>query len=213
MEQNSRILLYALLGIVVVGGTIVSIIYRSKQREKSEGKINSGSQQNNLLKSISNQQADDLNRQGSNIIFSDEEIISQMMKMLEYFNGDMGALFSVVSDPVPQIASVIFDNLDAVINSRGSEMLKSWFSSFTDARKGWDAELYRSKAVKILSLLKQCGIQQSTELKLTWNENAAKHYRQLTKIEVGDVCEVLSPCWIYKNEVFEQGLVRLIING
>ena len=212
MEQNSRILLYALLGIVVVGGTIVSIIYRSKQREKSEGKINSGSQQNNLLKSISNQQADDLNRQG-NIIFSDEEIISQMMKMLEYFNGDMGALFSVVSDPVPQIASVIFDNLDAVINSRGSEMLKSWFSSFTDARKGWDAELYRSKAVKILSLLKQCGIQQSTELKLTWNENAAKHYRQLTKIEVGDVCEVLSPCWIYKNEVFEQGLVRPIING
>ena len=194
MEQNSRILLYALLGIVVVGGTIVSIIYRSKQREKSEGKINSGSQQNNLLKSISNQQADDLNRQGSNIIFSDEEIISQMMKMLEYFNGDMGALFSVVSDPVPQIASVIFDNLDAVINSRGSEM-------------------YRSKAVKILSLLKQCGIQQSTELKLTWNENAAKHYRQLTKIEVGDVCEVLSPCWIYKNEVFEQGLVRPIING
>ena len=90
---------------------------------------------------------------------------------------------------------------------------KSWFSSFTDARKGWDAELYRSKAVKILSLLKQCGIQQSTELKLTWNENAAKHYRQLTKIEVGDVCEVLSPCWIYKNEVFEQGLVRPIING
>ena len=89
-----------------------------------------------MLKSISNQQADDLNRQGSNIIFSDEEIISQMMKMLEYFNGDMGALFSVVSDPVPQIASVIFDNLDAVINSRGSEMLKSWFSSFTDARKG-----------------------------------------------------------------------------
>ena len=41
MEQNSRILLYALLGIVVVGGTIVSIIYRSKQREKSEGKIRS----------------------------------------------------------------------------------------------------------------------------------------------------------------------------
>lgn len=101
MEQNSRILLYALLGIVVVGGTIVSIIYRSKQKEKSEGKIKSGTQQNNLLKSISNQQADDLNRQGSNIIFSDEEIISQMMKMLEYFNGDMGALFSVVSDPVP----------------------------------------------------------------------------------------------------------------
>ena len=80
----------------------------------------------------------------------------------------MGALFSVVSDPVPQIASVIFDNLDAVINSRGSEMLKSWFSSFTDARKGWDAELYRSKAVKILSLLKQCGIQQSTAVIANW---------------------------------------------
>ena len=101
MEQNSRILLYALLGIVVVGGTIVSIIYRSKQREKSEGQVKPGTQQNNLLKSISNHQADDLNRQG-NIIFSDEEIISQMMKMLEYFNGDMGALFSVVSDPCPK---------------------------------------------------------------------------------------------------------------
>lgn len=211
MEQNSRILLYALLGIVVVGGTIVSIIYRSKQREKSEGKIKCGPQQNDLLKGTSNQQVNDLNRQG-NITFSNQEIISQMMKMLEYFNGDMGALFSVVSDPVPQIASVVFDNLDAVINSRGSEMLKLWFSSFTDARKLWDAELYRSKAVEILSLLKQCGIQQSTELKLTWNENAAKHYRQLTKIEVGDICEVLSPCWIYKNEVFEQGLVRPIIN-
>lgn len=212
MEQNSRILLYALLGIVVVGGTIVSIIYRSKQKEKSEGVVKGKFQQNSLLKSIPNQQADDLNRQG-NMTFSDEEIISQLMKMLEYFNGDMGALFSVISDPVPQIASVVFDNLDAVINSRGSEMLKSWFSSFTDARKGWDVELYRSKAVKILSLLKQCGIQQSTELKLTWNENAAKHYRQLTQIEVGDICEVLSPCWIYKNEVFEQGLVRPIING
>lgn len=212
MEQHSNILLYVLLGIVITGLLIAASRYRFKLHKKKNDNIVKKTPQEYLSKDKLNKQADDYINQEDTSVTS-KAITSQMTMMLKYFNGDMGALLSIVNDPVIEEGSVVFENIGLTIDSHGGELLKSWFSTYTNDRNTWDSILYKDKAAKLLDMLKQCGIQPSTELKVTWDENTAKHYRRLTKIEVGDVCEVLSPCWIYEDKIFEQGLVKPITNN
>ena len=135
----------------------------------------------------------------------------EILKMIKFFRGSMNALFGIHVDGSLVDGNFVFTNLEQIINDYGSDVLKKWFSSFVKDRNEWTSDLYKSKSSQMLDLLKQCGVTKSTEIKVRWSDSTQKHYKKLeSSIQDGQVCEVVAPCWIFGNEVFEKGLVRSI---
>lgn len=138
----------------------------------------------------------------------DKRIIEEVKPMIKHLSGSMNALQGIVEGEDTETADVVFVNLSQIIESHGSDMLKSWFSSFSDDRKQWDLTLYKDKAAKMFQILIWCGIKRFDETKYKWDDISALRYRRLSKIDVGETFEVLTPCWYYDGLIFEQGFVR-----
>lgn len=126
-----------------------------------------------------------------------------------YFRGIMGTLTSIIDDNEIDLGKDTFDNIDNIIKGHGSSSLNDWFSKFSEDRNNWDASILKSKAAYLLNVLKSCGITCSSENKILWNEEKAKLYRKIGKIEDGQECTVLSCYWIYENDIFEKGVAKI----
>lgn len=142
------------------------------------------------------------------LINVDNFLVEQLSPKLKHFSGSMNALQDIITDTDIVFANVTFENISQIIDAHGSERVKEWFSVLSNDRNKWDKDLYKDRATEMLKLLRSCGISQSKERELQWNEEAAKRYRKLSKIEIGQQCKVVAPYWIYENNIFEKGLVE-----
>lgn len=142
------------------------------------------------------------------LINGDNSLVEQLSPILKHFSGSMNALQDIITDADIVFANVTFENVCQIIDAHGNERVKQWFSVLSNDRNRWDKGLYKDRATEMLKLLKSCGISQSKERELQWNEEAAKRYRRLSKIETGQQCKVVAPYWIYENDIFEKGLVE-----
>lgn len=138
----------------------------------------------------------------------DETITKGIKPMIKHLNGSMNALQEIIEGEDTDSADIVFMNLSQIIEAHGNEMLKSWFSSFAGDRKHWDSSLYQEKAAKFFQIMVLCGIKRFDETKYKWDDISALRYRRLSKIDVGETFEVLTPCWYYDGLIFEQGLIR-----
>ena len=141
-----------------------------------------------------------------------KEIAAELTSIIHFFKGFMNSLLDISRGLDYDDANITFENLSQVIAGHGSSMLKKWFFDFEKDRKDWNEAIYMDKARQILKLFRICGITPGTETKTRWNEDAEKHYKRIGRIEQGEIVEVVAPCWIYKNTLFEQGIVKSNIN-
>ena len=135
-------------------------------------------------------------------------VVNEIISIIHYFKGFMNSLLDISKGLDSYGANTTFENLSQVIAGHGSSLLKEWFLNFEKDRKDWDEDIYKKKAGQILKIFRECGITPSTETKIKWNEDAEKHYKKFARIEQGEIVEVDAPCWIYKNSLFEQGIVK-----
>lgn len=196
MAANNSIpfMCYVLGGIVLIGGAY--FVYKTTTKENKK--------KNPPEKSTTNESSEITDKK------TDEKIVQDILSIIKYFNGCLNSLNDIVNSDADGTERVTFENLHQIINAHGSNELKKWFISFASDRNQWDIELYKDKASKMLEIFRKCGINRSCEVKVKWNEQTSKHYKKISKIDDGQICEVLAPCWIYQNEIFEQGLVRAI---
>lgn len=192
MASNSTNTPWLVLGgLAIVGGVCIYLhIKKNKNKEKP---------------AYENENA---NEKVVSSIQYDETIVGQMKSMMRFFSGTLNTLEDVVKEGDTNDSRVLFENLSQIISAHGGELLNKWFSDFANDRNTWDSALCKKKARMLYDMLRQCGVQKSTEIRLKWDAMAEEHYRKIDKIEYGDICEVLAPCWIYEKKVFEKGLVK-----
>lgn len=223
MASNSPNPLLFVLGGLAMAGGVYTYWYIQKEREKKEREKRERERQEREKKELERrkreanetavhpvqpEKKEDAPTVAENL--TDEALAQQAKLMIKYFSGYMNALSDIINDGDLDETQVTFENLTQTIEAHGTEVFKKWFSDFAKDRKIWDKALCQEKAGKMFDILKACGIQNSTAKQLQWNEIAEEHYRKLDKIEHGEICEVLAPCWIYDHKVFEKGLVRRI---
>jgi len=208
MEANTTSRLWIVLGGVAIVGGICLVHYLLKgPKPPKDGKV--GLTNNIPPKPTHNPKPAPEPPRPIDSALADVKV--EILKMIRYFRGSMNALFGIHVEGSLVDGNFVFTNLEQIINDYGSDVLKKWFSSFVKDRNEWTSDLYKSKSSQMLDLLKQCGVTKSTEIKVRWNESTQKHYKKLeSSIQDGQVCEVVAPCWIFGNEVFEKGLVRSI---
>ena len=133
--------------------------------------------------------------------------------IIKYFKGQCNS-FRMVANTPRNIDSCekVFEYADKVIEFHGNDDIKNWWFSFAKDRNQWNIELYSDKAKRMITMIQKTGVTPSTEKILKWNEEASLHYMPFDEIEIDDICNVIQPCWIYQNEIFEQGLVSKKIN-
>lgn len=141
------------------------------------------------------------------------EELPSLKSIIKYFKGQCNSFRMIAVKPRSmESCEKTFDYAENVINFHADGGLKEWWKTFAGDRIKWDLELYKAKAGLILSMLHASGVVSSMEQFITWNEDASKHYIPFDDLETGDVCQVIQPCWIYNDEIFEQGLVAKKIN-
>lgn len=141
-----------------------------------------------------------------NVSAIDTIFIEQHMKK---FASSIGALWQISKQGnEDDMGKLTFDNLDLIIQSISSEYLNKEWKSYTNDRNYWTNDLYKNKAANLIGLFKSVGVEILPEHQIEWDNDSHKRYRKYLKIEVGDKCEVLSPCAMYKGAIIEQGLVK-----
>lgn len=208
MASNSPNPLWLVLGGLALAGGVCTYWYIQRERKKRKREKRKREDNETTVNPVRLEINDDTSAETVNL--SNEGVTAQVKLMINYFSGYMNALTDIINDGDPDETQVTFENLSLTIDAHGSEVLKNWFSDFAKDRKTWDKALCQEKAGKMFHILKACGIQNSTAKQLQWNEMTEEHYRKLDKIENGEECEVLAPCWIYDHKVFEKGLVRKV---
>jgi hypothetical protein len=197
MAQQSNNTLWYVLGGVIAGGIVGVLSYRFYQQRKKPEPPTGGGKASPTPPTLLTHSTPPTG------------IAAEMLLMLKHFSGSMNSLLDITKDGSPEDSSVVFENLEQIINFHGSEKLKKWFSDFEKDRKAWTADSYQTKAAEMLTLLQSCGIQRSTQTTTVWGNESNKYYRKLTKdIAEGQACEVLLPYWTLGKEVFERGMVR-----
>ncbi len=128
---------------------------------------------------------------------------------LKHFSGTMNSLYDIINGSSElYIAKINFDNLEQIIAARHNEELIKWFSVFTKDRNSWDIVLYKDKATEIMNILMECGIHSHNEKEISWSNESVKKYYKPTSVQLGQICIVEAPYWIYNEEIFEKGLVK-----
>ncbi len=137
-----------------------------------------------------------------------EEDTPSLTPIISYFKGQCNS-FKIVAEKPRNIENCekVFEYADKVINFHADKTLKKWWNNFTNDRNQWDLALYSKKAKQVLDLLREAGVIRATEQIIKWDDNASKHYMPFDDIKNGDTGIVIHPCWIYQNDIFEQGLV------
>ena len=200
MATNSPNPLWFVLGGLAVAGGVCAGWYILKRIRKPEPPEPDGDQPEPIVDPL------------SPFVDRPTAVVEQAKLMITYFSGSMNSLADIAKDGDKDEAAVVFENLSQTIEAHGSDELKKWFFDFANDRKSWDEALCKEKAKEMFDILKACGLQQSTEKRLKWDKIAEEHYRKLEKIEYGEICEAVAPCWIYNHKVFEKGLVKKVSN-
>lgn len=137
-------------------------------------------------------------------------ISSDFKQIVKYFSGNMNTLRDISTSPELSLAKVTFDNIQKIIEFKGSATIKNWYSFFEKDRNSWGVALYKDKAKEMMTILIDCGIHaQEEEQEFVWDNVSSKRYNKLSQIQLGEECRVVAPYWIYNGEIFEKGLVTL----
>lgn len=136
------------------------------------------------------------------------DIVPELLPMAKRLGDGMNVLMMVSKDGNLVLGRNTFENIRRTINVHGNEKLKNWFSEFDKDRTFWNNDDYKRKATEMIALLQKCGIHQLEDVVVAWNENCDRHYRHVGAIADGIMCKVISPCWIFEEEVVEKGEVR-----
>lgn len=135
-------------------------------------------------------------------------ILFEFNRIIKYFTGNMNALRDISINPDLSLARVTFENIQQIMEVKGSDMLKEWYSGFVKDRNSWDVLLYKDKASALLNILEKCGINPHEEKEFVWDNDSATKYNRLVQIQPGQKCTVVAPYWIYNGEIYEKGLVK-----
>lgn len=141
-----------------------------------------------------------------NISAIDAVLIEPHMKR---FASSIGALWQITQHGNENdMGKLAFDNLDLIIQAIASEDLKKEWITYTNDRSCWTDNLYMDKAASLIGVFKSVGVEILPDQQIVWDNDSHKRYRKYLKIEIGDKCEVLSPCAIYNGAIIDQGLVK-----
>ena len=136
------------------------------------------------------------------------DISSELKQIVKYFSGAMNALRDVSIEPNLSLARVTFDNIQQIIDVRGTAEIKKWYYTFGKDRNSWGIILYKNKAKEIMNILIECGLHIQEEKDFVWENDSSKKYNRLSQIQPGQKCKIVAPYWIYNGEIFEKGLVK-----
>lgn len=139
-----------------------------------------------------------------------EKTPQELDEKVSFFAGNMNALWDITRQTDLALAKVTFDNIQQVIEMKGNDAMKTWYSQVGNDRSNWDISVYRHKAKLLLDTLMKCGLQVCEETEIVWQEEAAKKYNKLSAVQNGQKCKVLAPYWMYNGCVFEKGLVQVV---
>lgn len=138
-----------------------------------------------------------------------KNVLSGLIQIMEYFSGNLNVLRDISKEPNMSMIRVAFDSIHQIIDVKGNDEVKKWYSDFEKDRSSWDMVLYKNKAKELIDIFMKCGIRQHEEKDVVWNKEASKKYNRLSPIEEGQECTVVAPYWIYNNgEIFEKGFVK-----
>lgn len=135
--------------------------------------------------------------------------LSELKYMIEYFKGCMNALRDITINPDLSLSKVTFDNIKQIIEIQGTDEIKKWYFNLEKDRNSWDVILYKNKAIEILNILIRCGVHSHEDKEFIWNNEYSKKYNRLSQIQLGQKCMVVAPYWIYNDDIFEKGLVKV----
>lgn len=187
MENTSNII-YWLLALIAIGLTCIVFLYMYLKSKRKENNPN-----NNISDS----------KYGV-----EEESSPSLTPIIKYFKGQCNSFRTISDKSVSEnYCKNVFNYADKVMEYHATEELKKWWKNFINDRNQWDEMFYKEKAKQIVMMIREAGVTPSTEKVIEWNENAELHYLPYDDITDGDICDVVHPCWIYQNEIFEQGLV------
>lgn len=186
MEGNTTISVWLILGGLLVIG-VVYCVYQYHFRNKTPEK--------NAMSNI-------LPENTVNGIWTEFKL------KIKYFSGVMNALWDVAMNPDLSFLKITFDNIEQIINVKGTDEMKTWYSNFGKDRNAWDIVLYTDKAKEMMDILIKCGICPHKEKELVWDDEFLKKYNRLSQIQPGQECLVVAPYWVYNGEIFEKGLVK-----
>lgn len=136
-------------------------------------------------------------------------ILSELKSKIKYFSGSMNALRDITINPDLSLSIVTFDNIKQIIEIQGTDEIKKWYFNLEKDRNSWDIMLYKSKAKEILNILIRCGVHSPEQKDFIWENEYSKKYNKLTQIQSGQKCMIVAPYWIYNEEIFEKGLVKV----
>lgn len=136
------------------------------------------------------------------------DISSELIRILKYFSGNMNALRDMSINPNLSLAKITFDNIQQIIDVKGTSEIKKWYSVFGKNRDSWGVVSYKHKAKEMMNLLIKCGVHIQEEKDFVWENESSKKYNKLSKIQPGQECKIVAPYWSYNGEIFEKGLVR-----
>lgn len=135
-----------------------------------------------------------------------ETLAPLILPFLEYFEGSMNALYTLVCNPDTLLGANTFENIAGIFRTRGPEQANAWFSTFCADRETWNATRYGSKATEMMQILKACGIREASAPTGVWAEELTGRYTRLGPIAPGAPFHILAPCWLLGGAVFEKGL-------
>lgn len=138
-----------------------------------------------------------------------KDISPELKRIVKYFSGNMNALLDVSLKPDFSLAKVTFDNIQQIIDVKGTEEIKKWYNAFGKDRNSWDVVLYKNKAKEIMNILTECGVNIQEEKDFVWENEHSKRYIKLSQIQPGQECKIVAPYWIHNGEIFEKGLVTV----
>lgn len=139
--------------------------------------------------------------------------VPSLIPIIGYFKGQCNS-FRIVAEKPDRIQKCekVFEYADKVFEFHADDVLKNWWKNFSDDRNQWNVTIYSKKAEQLLYLLRSSGVVPSTEKQIVWDADASERYIPYDDVEDGDLCNVIQPCWTYRNELFEQGLVSRNVN-
>lgn len=139
-----------------------------------------------------------------------EGFIELLELKVDNFAGNFSALQNIANDNEvdTNFAKMVFQNVANVFDIQYDNIIKTWFSSFANDRKTWDAELYKNKAALLIKLFTNCGVIKSDETELEWNNKAGRRYNRIEEIKEGVKCQVIAPYWTLNGIVIEKGMVK-----
>lgn len=195
---TSNNIIYWIVGFAAIG--IIGYIYYRSYKKKRISRVDDIIQSGAEIKHSVNSTTEDV-------------AAPSFAPIIKNFKGQCNSFTMVANSPRNiDYCEQVFGYADKILEFHGNDEIKKWWLSFAKDRNHWDLAVYSNKAKKILTIIREAGVTPSTEKILKWNEDASLHYIPFDELETDDTCNVIQPCWIYQNEIFEQGLVSKKVN-